>query len=449
MTTQGNGVDQLFAPNFRTPYSIQLNAGIQHEFRPGTVLSVDYVRNRGLHYLVYYDTNHVGAARYLDKNAAQNAISTTLANCGVGPSVRPSVTAPASRSELRPTRELRAAQPTFRTLPATASTRAPAIFAYGAANSGAAFPGVNSSVGQNEMLYPIGHSTYNGLDVSLKQQVKNPMPGVKGLNLPGFVLALAPRFDGPPTRTSAERSPTLIITITTIGPSALDRTNQFSFGGVFNLVHGFQLSLIAHADSSLPQTLTVSPGAQRVATTAQIFQSDLTGDGTTETSCRVPTSDPSDAASTPATSTTTSTPTTPSMPGSLPLPGKRWLPPACLPHLNCNNWVRSLRRWPTRLPARWVWGDCFTADLGLTYIAKIHESITLQPSITFYNVTNSQNFDQGTNLLSGILQAAGAPSSGSANNTTYGERTTHVTLGSGVYGQGGPRVMEFGLKFTF
>ena len=33
--------------------------------------------------LLYYDTNHVGAARYLDKNAATDAISTTLANCGV------------------------------------------------------------------------------------------------------------------------------------------------------------------------------------------------------------------------------------------------------------------------------------------------------------------------------------------------------------------------------
>ena len=54
-----------------------------------------------------------------------------------------------------------------------------------------------------------------------------------------------------------------------------------------------------------------------------------------------------------------------------------------------------------------------------------------------------------TQLLSGILQAAGAASPGSANSTTYGQRTTHVTLGSGVYGQGGPRVIEFGLKFTF
>jgi len=95
-------------------------------------------------------------------------------------------------------------------------------------------------------------------------------------------------------------------------------------------------------------------------------------------------------------------------------------------------------------------GGLFYADLGLTYIAKIHESITLQPSVTFYNITNSQNFDQGNVLLSGILQAAGpSVAPGSANSTTYGERSTHVTLGSGVYGQGGPRVIEFGLKLTF
>jgi len=95
-------------------------------------------------------------------------------------------------------------------------------------------------------------------------------------------------------------------------------------------------------------------------------------------------------------------------------------------------------------------GSLFTADLGLTYIAKIHESITLQPSVTFYNVTNSQNFDQFPNILSGVLQAAGTSvASGYANSTTYGERNTHVTLGSGVYGLGGPRVIEFGLKLTF
>jgi len=96
-------------------------------------------------------------------------------------------------------------------------------------------------------------------------------------------------------------------------------------------------------------------------------------------------------------------------------------------------------------------GGLFTADLGLTYIAKIRENLTLQPSITFYNVTNSQNFDQGSSLLSGALQPVNAPpgTTGFANDTTYGQRTTHVTLGSGLYGLGGPRVIEFGLKLTF
>ena len=94
-------------------------------------------------------------------------------------------------------------------------------------------------------------------------------------------------------------------------------------------------------------------------------------------------------------------------------------------------------------------GSLFTADLGLTYVFHIRESITVEPSLTIYNVTNSQNFDQGNVLLSGALQAAGNPSAGSANSTTYGDRSTHVTLGSGVYGLGGPRVLEWGLKFTF
>src|SRR5207248_7177786 len=38
--------------NYRTPRSIQMNVGIQHEIRSGTVLSVDLIRNVGLRYLL-------------------------------------------------------------------------------------------------------------------------------------------------------------------------------------------------------------------------------------------------------------------------------------------------------------------------------------------------------------------------------------------------------------
>ena len=71
------GYSGALAPNYRTPYSIQMNGGIQRELRPGMVLSVDYLRNVALHYLIGVDANHSGDVRYFNKSAAQQAISAT------------------------------------------------------------------------------------------------------------------------------------------------------------------------------------------------------------------------------------------------------------------------------------------------------------------------------------------------------------------------------------
>ncbi len=445
---QGNGLD-LFAPNFRTPYSIQMNGGFQHEFRPGTVLSVDYLRNRGLHYLVYYDTNHQGAARYLDKNAASAAINTTLGNCGVssiGAAITNCPSDPLGPNDPNPYTPRPATITDFASngLDSAAST-----FGYGAAGTGAAFPGMNSSLGQNQMLFPIGFSIYNGVDVSLKQQVKNPMPGVQGLNLE--VSYSLSRFDSMATDQDFGGGLTDYDNYNHyIGPSSLDRTHQFSFGGVFNVVHGLQLSLIVHADSPLPQTLTLTPGPERVTSPGQIFQTDLTGDGTDGDVLPGTNIGSFGRGVTPKNINQYIDSYDQKYAGQI-TPAGQALVTAQLftqPQLQALGAVAPML---AQAPAGQVgMGGLFFADLGLTYVAKIHERITLQPSITFYNVTNSQNFDEGSNLLSGVLQAAGSSvPTGSANSTTYGQRTTHVTLGSGTYGQGGPRVLEFGLKVTF
>ncbi len=447
---QGNGLD-LFAPNFRTPYSLQLNGGIQHEFRPGTVLSVDYLRNRGLHYLVYYDTNHVGAARYLDKNAAAAAVNSTLANCGVasiGAAIGNCPTDPLGPND--PNFANYVARPANITdfasngLDSGAST-----YAYGAPNCGCAFPGVNPAVGQNEMMFPIGYSIYNGMDVSLKQQLKNPMPGVRSINMQ--VSYSLSRLNSMVNDQDFGTGLTDFDNYNHyVGPSALDRTNQFSFGGVVNIVHGLQLSLIVHADSSLPQTLTLTPGPERVPSTAQIFQSDLTGDGT-------------DGDVLPGTNVgsfgrSVNAGTINAYISNYDAKYAGQLTPAGKALVNANLFTTGqLQQLGAVAPALALapqgevgMGGLFYGDLGVTYVAKIRESITIQPSLTFYNVTNSQNFDQGSNLLSGYLQAAGSSvATGYANSTTYGQRNTHVTLGSGVFGSGGPRVMEFGLKVTF
>jgi hypothetical protein len=200
----------------------------------------------------------------------------------------------------------------------------------------------------------------------------------------------------------------------------------------------------------LPQTLTVSPGPERVASTGEIFRSDLTGDGTvgdvlpgTNVGSFGRSINPSNINSYINAYNT-------KYAGQLTPAGQALVTAGLFTQGQLQN-LGAVAPELANAPAGQVgMGGLFYADLGLTYIAKIHESITLQPSITFYNVTNSQNFDQGNNILSGILQAAGpSVSNGYANSTTYGQRSTHVTLGSGVYGQGGPRVLEFGLKFTF
>ncbi len=440
----------LFAPNFRTPYSIQLNAGIQHEFRPGLVLSVDYLRNRALHYLVYYDTNHVGAARYLDKTAATTAINTTYGYCGIATIGPNCPTDPLGPND--PNIASYAPRPLEISDFASNGLDSGAAVNGGFAGCNCAFPGVNSSVGQNYMLQPIGHSIYNGLDVSLKDQVKNPMRGVKDLNLQVAYslsrldsMVLDQDFGGALTDFDNYNK--------YIGPNALDRTNQFSTGGVLTLAKGFQLSLILHADTSLPTNLEVSPGAQREASNSQIYQTDFTGDGTTG-DLLPGTNIGAFGRSVNGKNINSYINAYNTKYAGQPTPAGQALVGAGFFTVGQLQQLGAVAPQLLDAPAGQVsMGGLFFADLGLTYIAKIHESITLQPSLTFYNVTNSQNFDQGNNIISGTLQTVPPPgipvSTGYANTTTYGQRTTHVTLGSGVYGQGGPRVIEFGLKLTF
>ena len=68
-----------FYPQYQTPRTTQINLGVQHELRPGTVISIDYLHNVETHTLLGVDVNHVGDARYLNTQNALNAITATLA----------------------------------------------------------------------------------------------------------------------------------------------------------------------------------------------------------------------------------------------------------------------------------------------------------------------------------------------------------------------------------
>src|SRR5215472_16612543 len=72
----------LYAPNYQSPRSYQMNVGVQRQLKPGTVVSVDYLRNVGVHTLLAIDENHVGDPRFLDTAGASAAIGATLGMCG-------------------------------------------------------------------------------------------------------------------------------------------------------------------------------------------------------------------------------------------------------------------------------------------------------------------------------------------------------------------------------
>ena len=87
-------------------------------------------------------------------------------------------------------------------------------------------------------------------------------------------------------------------------------------------------------------------------------------------------------------------------------------------------------------------------DLKLSWPIKVREGLTLEPNVSFFNAFNLANFDSPSSELSGILDG----SNGSANGTTASQRAagnTRIGVGTGVFGLGAPRQLEFGLRLTF
>src|ERR1700733_4779262 len=284
------------APNYRTPYSIQMNAGFQRQLLPGMVLSVDYLRNVNLHYLIGVDLNHSGDVRQFSKANATLAVQNTNSFFGCGFSSAPSATNCAINSAtVSPVTGNPGAS--IADYASFGLDSAADLGVGGCANTQGlnlgypcAFTGINPDLGPVTFLQPIGRSVYNGLDVKLVENVKNPLRGVKYLNFQ-FAYALS-RFTncGGALSTSAGTSPAAAdqdFVNPTVdnnapcgfsGPAALDRTHQFSFGGYADLPLRFRLGTIFHFDSPLASALAVQttglgPG--------EIFRTDFTGDGTT------------------------------------------------------------------------------------------------------------------------------------------------------------------------
>jgi hypothetical protein len=451
---------QLLAPDYVSPRSIRMSLGFEHELRPGSVISVNYVRNVSTHELLSVDTNHVGDYRFFEANAALAAVNATVgAACGGG-----TVTTGSSIGAVQ----------CFISQNPTATISA---FAANGLDSGytlcggrpcqligrpaAAFPGINSALGANQMLFPIGRSRYQGLQTVWKHDAPSPLPGIRHAT---FQVAYEySRYD------STARDGDFInfaqdnnAPLRYVGPNALDRTHQFSLGGIADLPARFHFTFLAHFDSPLPSSVTLPvsglPGG--------IFQTDVTGDGTGDGS---PASNGGLGDLLPGTNVGgfgrsfsigglnqaidnynlkyvgTLTPAGQVLLGSGLFSQSELtaLQAVIGGNQNGSGAIAPLESAQTGAVGQ---GWLKTFDTGVNWTYKVKDKVELRPGVTFFNVFNMANFDGPAAPFTSVLNGQ----AGSPNATLSAQPyVLRLGLGSGVNGLGTPRVVQFELKIAF
>ncbi len=466
LTSSANSTGtNMFAPDYKTSRSVQMNLGFQREIWHGSVLSVDYLRNVGTHAQLIVDPNHVGDARFLNINNALAAVNTTIStNQGAAGSCSAflPVTAGASSEAA-----IDCYLAHFNNVTVTPDGPVPdpfagtmSDFAQFGLDSGniacggfpcpnAAFPGINPNLGANAMLFPVGRSVYNGLQVSLRQNVSNPFPKVKNIN---FVVSYSlSKYVATAQDTDFINNAADFNNATKyIGPNGLDRRHQFSFGGTFDLPFYLRVSLISHFYSPLPDTLLIPSSGNP----GDIFISDVTGDGTGAGSASLSTGDilpgtnigsfgrdvSAGGLNNVIASYNQNFAGTPTPAGQALLTGGVFTSSQLVVLGGVQQPITSAK--PGQVGLGWL--KAF--DLKVAWPYKVRESFTIEPSVSVFNLFNFANFDNPSNLLSGVLDG----SVGSVNGTTASQRITDRTgLGSGVFALGSPRVLEVGLRLTF
>ncbi len=441
----------MLSPNYVSPRSVQVNFGIQHQFGRNTLFSLDYVHNETTHLLLGVDRNHVGDASNLNINNAVAAINRTLAaNAPACGQVRGSTSIAGVTCYLSRVHGASIADFAVNGLDSSGTF----------ANPAAAFPGDNPALGQGIFYEPIGDSRYRAVDVSVRSDIQQPVRGIKHMSIQASYSWSKYESNVPTGMSSGGEnflpnaadwnSPNHYF-----GPSAEDRKHQLSFGPILDLPRGFRLGILGHIASPLPLTLFL-PQLNGGGVPGEIFRSDVTGDGTV-----------GDIA-----------------PGTKLGDFGRGI---AVQNLNAyiNNYNSSAANRVTPAGQALVNNSLFTqtqllqlgavtpdvlsappgnvgpswlktVDLRLSWPFKFKERYTIEPSVSAFNIFNTANFDNSTNLLSGVLQATPGSSLNGTSSLAAGctgsstcRAADRIGPGSGVFSEGSPRELEFGLRLTF
>ena len=441
----------IYGKPYVNPYSIQINGGVQRELVKGLILSMDYVHNATLKAPLTIDVNHVGAARYLDIPSAQAAIAaaTLAAGCSGGYSAAAINCAIAAGTTFDNTNSTL----NFGNFGLTSSS----VPGGGpAAASGYAFGGRNRNVGLGRFILPIGRSGYDAAQFVLQEQRAHPVPGIVNSNFQiSYTLSRVVSAAAGNNNQDQFFNPNAIDNDNPneyIGRNTIDHSNEVSFGGSLDVKYGVRVGVVGHFFSAPPTTLTLdntAGGGQ------QIFQTDVTGDGTTGDLVpgtlpgsymhRIKGARLSQLINTYNTQEA-GTPT----PAGQALIAAGLFTPAQL------SFAHGVQQQIAPAPTSPLQNPAFrTFDTTVSYpirLGKLREGLSLEPAVSMYNVTNMSNFSVPTGTLLNVADATAANGGvGFLNGPDMKsvQNANRVQRGSGTFDQGAPRTTEFQLKLNF
>jgi carboxypeptidase family protein len=431
----GNG---LLYNKYKRPYSIMFNIGVQHEIKPGLVLSVDYLRNRGVHFGQLIELNRVGAANTLNVSTANAAINSTANNF----QPRMGVTPCAGMSGSGAINCIIANGGSIIDFASNDDFNLDA----GSALDGFAFQGNNPNFKTIGVIAPVGLSTYNALTASLRGRLGayGPLKGTiltVSYSLSRFQTTGGDSDAGFNSVSVFNDAPTKFF-----GPSGLDRTHQLTFSFLTDLPMGFKVNTTTRFATALPSSVFLAPASASGA--AEIFFTDLDGDGST--------GDPLPGTNRGAfgrdvgvaklnqliTAFNTST-------GTGFTPAAQALIDAGLftrDQLIALGATINNGQAVSLAPSNQVGLDSFAnTDVRISKVFNFKERVRVEPMVEIFNLFNVSNFDSPGNPMNNLLDGA----VGSINNTTSLNRFNRYGLGSGSFAPGIPRAFQFGLRVGF
>jgi Carboxypeptidase regulatory-like domain len=251
-----------FPGTYKIPYSMQFTIGVQRELWPNQVLTVDYVRNRGVGLpFLMGEFERRRAARTLNAAAARSQVTGFLTDSCQGRSISQAIS--------------------IGCLDENGDTFFPTIADFGLA-SDSVFRGLTPNITRARLLTG-GFSLYQGLQARLEGRFgkvsDSPYNPVRGLSYTiSYALGRAEATGG------SNRTEFINNTIdndnwnSTFGASGNDRTHIFGLGALMEVPFGFRLNQIWTFRTATPQNLTI-PFLDSFAGSNGIFTTDINGDG--------------------------------------------------------------------------------------------------------------------------------------------------------------------------